>query len=98
MILKVRGSGDVVLTAAIDHGGHPESTEKSISGVQVTATRPPRCRGKVYGAHASGNAVALLGNCFEALLLGYRVAVCPSRRGPFITFSPVSALHAAERE
>ena len=52
-------------------------------------------RGKVYGVHASGNAVALLGNWVEALLLGYRVAVRPSRREPFTTYRLVSALRDA---
>lgn len=52
-------------------------------------------RGRVYGVHASGNAVALLGNWVEALLLGYCVAVRPSRREPFTTHRLVSALRDA---
>ncbi|GBG38317.1 aldehyde dehydrogenase family protein [Mycobacterium montefiorense] len=52
-------------------------------------------RGHVYGVHASGNALALFGNWVEALLLGYRVAVRPSRREPFTTHRLVAALREA---
>jgi acyl-CoA reductase-like NAD-dependent aldehyde dehydrogenase len=52
-------------------------------------------RGHVYGVHASGNALALFGNWVEALLLGYRVAVRPSRREPFTTHRLISALREA---
>jgi acyl-CoA reductase-like NAD-dependent aldehyde dehydrogenase len=52
-------------------------------------------RGGVYGVHASGNVVALLGFWIEALLLGYRVAIRPSRREPFTAHRMVLALREA---
>jgi acyl-CoA reductase-like NAD-dependent aldehyde dehydrogenase len=52
-------------------------------------------RGRVYAVHASGNGIALFGNWVEALLLGYRVAIRPSRREPFTAHRLVSALREA---
>ncbi|GAA2397253.1 aldehyde dehydrogenase family protein [Mycolicibacterium llatzerense] len=52
-------------------------------------------KGRVYGVHASGNAVGLFGFWIEALLLGYRVAIRPSRREPFTAHRMVLALRAA---
>jgi acyl-CoA reductase-like NAD-dependent aldehyde dehydrogenase len=52
-------------------------------------------RGDVYGVHAAGNAVALLGFWVDALLLGYRVAIRPSRREPFTVHRLVLALREA---
>jgi acyl-CoA reductase-like NAD-dependent aldehyde dehydrogenase len=52
-------------------------------------------RGQIYGVHAAGNTTALLGFWIEALLLGYRVAIRPSRREPFTVHRTVSALREA---
>ena len=52
-------------------------------------------RGQVYSVHASGNTAALLGFWIEALLLGYRVAIRPSRREPFTVHRMVLALREA---
>jgi acyl-CoA reductase-like NAD-dependent aldehyde dehydrogenase len=52
-------------------------------------------RGHIYSVHASGNTVGLLGFWIEALLLGYRVAIRPSRREPFTVHRMVLALREA---
>ena len=52
-------------------------------------------RGKVFGIHAAGNHPAIHGGWLEALALGYRVAVRPSRREPLTPWRLVTALHEA---
>ena len=52
-------------------------------------------RGAVFGVHASGNAPGIHGVWPQALALGYRVAVRPSRREPFTAHRLVSALREA---
>jgi acyl-CoA reductase-like NAD-dependent aldehyde dehydrogenase len=52
-------------------------------------------RGDVFGVHASGNAPGVHGLWPQALALGYRVAVRPSRREPFTAHRLVSALWEA---
>lgn len=49
-------------------------------------------RGEVFAVHASGNHPAVHGAWPQALALGYRVAVRPSRREPFTGHRVVSAL------
>ncbi|HEX9832965.1 MAG TPA: aldehyde dehydrogenase family protein [Mycobacterium sp.] len=49
-------------------------------------------RGEVFAVHASGNAPGVHGLWPQALALGYRVAVRPSRREPFTGQRLVSAL------
>ncbi|WP_447035474.1 aldehyde dehydrogenase family protein [Streptomyces sp. DSM 118878] len=50
-------------------------------------------RGEVFAVHASGNHPGLHRLWLEALALGYRVAVRPSRREPFTPHRLVAALH-----
>jgi len=52
-------------------------------------------RGDVFGVHASGNAPGVHGLWPQALAMGYRVAVRPSRREPFTAHRLVSALREA---
>jgi acyl-CoA reductase-like NAD-dependent aldehyde dehydrogenase len=52
-------------------------------------------RGDVFAVHAPGNDPAVHALWLEALALGYRVAVRPSRREPFTPHRLISALRAA---
>jgi acyl-CoA reductase-like NAD-dependent aldehyde dehydrogenase len=52
-------------------------------------------RGDVFAVHAPGNTPAVHAIWLEALALGYRVAVRPSRREPFTPHRLISALRAA---
>ncbi|MER7282816.1 aldehyde dehydrogenase family protein [Dactylosporangium sp. NPDC000244] len=52
-------------------------------------------RGAVFGVHAAGNHPGPHGLWLEAVALGYRVAVRPSRREPLTPHRLVTALHAA---
>jgi acyl-CoA reductase-like NAD-dependent aldehyde dehydrogenase len=52
-------------------------------------------RGDVFAVHAPGNTPAVHALWLEALALGYRVAVRPSRREPFTPHRLVSALRDA---
>lgn len=52
-------------------------------------------RGEVFGVHTAGNHPAVHANWLEALALGYRVAVRPSRREPFTPYRLISALRSS---
>jgi acyl-CoA reductase-like NAD-dependent aldehyde dehydrogenase len=52
-------------------------------------------RGDVFAVHAPGNSPAVHSIWLEALALGYRVAVRPSRREPFTPHRLISALRSA---
>lgn len=52
-------------------------------------------RGEVFGVHASGNAPGVHGLWPQALALGYRVAIRPSRREPFTAHRLVTVLRDA---
>ncbi|WP_419992657.1 aldehyde dehydrogenase family protein [Streptomyces boninensis] len=52
-------------------------------------------RGDVFAVHAAGNHPAVHQGWLDALALGYRVAVRPSRREPFTPLRLVTALRAA---
>jgi acyl-CoA reductase-like NAD-dependent aldehyde dehydrogenase len=54
-----------------------------------------RRKGHLLSVHASGNHPAVHSLWIEALALGYRVAVRPSRRDPFTAYRLVLALRAA---
>lgn len=51
--------------------------------------------GDVFGVHASGNSPGVHSSWLQALALGYRVAVRPSRREPFTPHRLVTALRDA---
>jgi acyl-CoA reductase-like NAD-dependent aldehyde dehydrogenase len=52
-------------------------------------------RGEVFAVHASGNSPGVHGLWLQALALGYRVAIRPSRREPFTGHRLISALRQA---
>jgi hypothetical protein len=52
-------------------------------------------RGEVFAVHASGNAPGIHGLWLQALALGYRVAIRPSRREPFTGHRLIRALRDA---
>ena len=52
-------------------------------------------RGDVFAVHAPGNTPAVHALWLEALALGYRVAVRPSRREPFTAHRLIAALRSA---
>ncbi|GAA3439803.1 aldehyde dehydrogenase family protein [Kutzneria kofuensis] len=52
-------------------------------------------RGSVFAVHAAGNHPAVHSLWLQALALGYRVAVRPSRREPFTPYRLISALRTA---
>jgi acyl-CoA reductase-like NAD-dependent aldehyde dehydrogenase len=52
-------------------------------------------RGEVFAVHASGNSPGVHALWPQALALGYRVAVRPSRREPFTAQRLILAMHAA---
>ncbi|MEV6278628.1 aldehyde dehydrogenase family protein [Nocardia sp. NPDC051832] len=52
-------------------------------------------RGEVFAVHAAGNHPAVHQGWLDALALGYRVAVRPSRREPFTPHRLITALRAA---
>lgn len=54
-----------------------------------------RRRGRLFGVNASGNHPAVHSLWLEALALGYRVAVRPSRRDPFTPYRLILALRSA---
>jgi acyl-CoA reductase-like NAD-dependent aldehyde dehydrogenase len=79
------------IRAAQPHGAVLDwRDERARQGAAVWARR-----GTVYGVHAAGNTAALLGFWIEALLLGYRVAIRPSRREPFTVHRMVLSLREA---
>ncbi|MGF1430243.1 aldehyde dehydrogenase family protein [Kitasatospora sp. LaBMicrA B282] len=71
----------------------------AVSNWRDNATRDGRAvwtrRGHVFAVHAAGNHPGPHSLWLEALALGYRVAVRPSRREPFTPHRLVSALRAA---
>jgi acyl-CoA reductase-like NAD-dependent aldehyde dehydrogenase len=66
------------------------SDERTRAGCAIWARR-----GEVFAVHASGNAPGVHGLWPQALALGYRVAVRPSRREPFTGHRLVLSLRAA---
>jgi acyl-CoA reductase-like NAD-dependent aldehyde dehydrogenase len=64
--------------------------ERTRTGCAVWARR-----GEVFAVHASGNSPGIHGLWLQALALGYRVAIRPSRREPFTGHRLILALRAA---
>lgn len=100
-ITYVRAAASVITSAAADA---PKTVEHARPLGAVTQWRDPVVRqghalwarrGDVFAVHAAGNHPGIHAVWLEALALGYRVAVRPSRREPFTPFRLVSALRAA---
>ncbi|MGW2403638.1 aldehyde dehydrogenase family protein [Streptomyces sp. NPDC001739] len=81
-----------------------QSVENARPAAAVGSWRDPRARdgaavwtrrGEVFAVHAAGNHPAVHQGWFDALALGYRVAVRPSRREPFTPHRLVTALREA---
>ena len=64
--------------------------ERTRTGCAVWARR-----GEVFAVHASGNSPGIHGLWLQALALGYRVAIRPSRREPFTGHRLIHALRQA---
>jgi acyl-CoA reductase-like NAD-dependent aldehyde dehydrogenase len=71
---------------AVDEWRHPETKHGSALWCR---------RGNVFAVHAAGNHPGPHGLWLEALALGYRVALRPSRREPFTPHRLVTALRLA---
>ncbi|MFJ6237859.1 aldehyde dehydrogenase family protein [Streptomyces griseus] len=100
-ITVVRKSTDEIAQAAerIHH-----SVENARPAGAVDSWRDPRARdgaavwtrrGEVFAVHAAGNHPSVHQGWFDALALGYRVAVRPSRREPFTPHRLITALREA---
>ncbi|MEC3951825.1 aldehyde dehydrogenase family protein [Nocardia sp. CDC153] len=98
----------LVRTATADIARAAEHIRRSVENARpagaVTSWRDPLTRsgravwtrrGAVFAVHAAGNHPAVHQGWLEALALGYRVAVRPSRREPFTPHRLVTALRAA---
>lgn len=81
-----------------------DSVENARPAGAVDSWRDPRARdgaalwtrrGEVFAVHAAGNHPAVHQGWFDALALGYRVAVRPSRREPFTPYRLITALREA---
>ncbi|MCF6524116.1 aldehyde dehydrogenase family protein [Streptomyces sp. JJ36] len=97
----VRAAADEIATAA--HRAHFAARHARPTGAVADwrdpLTRTGRAvwtrRGDVLAVHAAGNHPAPHALWLEALALGYRIAVRPSRREPFTPHRLVAALRAA---
>ncbi|WP_328617029.1 aldehyde dehydrogenase family protein [Amycolatopsis sp. NBC_00355] len=100
-VTYVRAAASVVASAAADA---TKTVEHARPLGAVTSWRDPVVRqghalwarrGDVFAVHAAGNHPGIHAVWLEALALGYRVAVRPSRREPFTAHRLISALRAA---
>ncbi|MFJ9623418.1 aldehyde dehydrogenase family protein [Streptomyces sp. NPDC101181] len=97
----VRAASAVIadmLTGAVDAvaGARPRAVLPPAAGTAPgTGAVVWRRRGRVLGVNASGNHPAVHSLWLQALALGYRVAVRPSRRDPFTPDRLVRALRSA---
>ncbi|MFF3839044.1 aldehyde dehydrogenase family protein [Streptomyces sp. NPDC001930] len=98
----------VVRNATDEIAGAAERIHRSVENARPAAAvdswRDPRAkdgtavwtrRGEVFAVHAAGNHPAVHQGWFDALALGYRVAVRPSRREPFTPHRLITALREA---
>jgi acyl-CoA reductase-like NAD-dependent aldehyde dehydrogenase len=83
-------AGDAVRPAQPSGAALHWREERSGKGAAVWARR-----GEVFAVHAPGNAPGVHGLWPQALLLGYRVAIRPSRREPFTAHRLINALREA---
>jgi acyl-CoA reductase-like NAD-dependent aldehyde dehydrogenase len=100
-LTTVRGAIDMIrrsATGAYFSGQHARPVG-AVNDWRDGLTRTGRAvwirRGNVFAVHAAGNHPAVHSLWLEALALGYRVAVRPSRREPFTPHRLISALRAS---
>lgn len=108
-VSRVSGLGSFVVEQAVDHisaacvsayesaqSARPEGAVDALSDARLKRGAALWMRkGDVFGVHAAGNHPAVHANWLEALALGYKVAVRPSRREPLTPFRLISALRDA---
>lgn len=101
MVSRVSGlpSADVRLAAGAISEACGTAYESAVQGRPVGTTVDNAGawtrRGDVFAVHAAGNHPAVHSLWLQALALGYRVAVRPSRREPFTPHRLIGALRAA---
>jgi acyl-CoA reductase-like NAD-dependent aldehyde dehydrogenase len=100
-ITVVRAAADAIARAAAE-AYRSEQHARPVGAVRNwrdpltrTGTAVWTRRGDVFAVHAPGNSPAVHSIWLDALALGYRVAVRPSRREPFTAHRLISALRAA---
>jgi acyl-CoA reductase-like NAD-dependent aldehyde dehydrogenase len=100
-ISVVRSAGEAIASSAADAWRSVQYArpDGAVNDWRDPLTRTGRGvwtrRGDVFAVHAPGNEPAVHALWLEALALGYRVAVRPSRRDPFTPHRLISALRAA---
>lgn len=106
LVSRVSGLGITEIRSAVDKiaGGAASAWDRAQAARPIGVAELPSDqrtadgsgvwvrRGDVFGVHAAGNHPAIHGGWLEALALGYRVAVRPSRREPLTPFRLVTAL------
>lgn len=101
MVSRVAGTPLPVVRSAVDYlaGAVRDAVERVVwarpRGVDRADGAVWIRRGEVFGVLAAGNHPAVHGPWVEALALGYRVAVRPSRREPFTAHRLVTVLRDA---
>jgi acyl-CoA reductase-like NAD-dependent aldehyde dehydrogenase len=100
-ISVVRSAAAAIAESAVEayHSVQHARPEGDVNDWRDPLTRTGRGvwtrRGDVFGVHAPGNHPGVHAIWLEALTLGYRVAVRPSRRDPFTPHRLISALRSA---
>ncbi|MEV7399673.1 aldehyde dehydrogenase family protein [Streptomyces sp. NPDC091267] len=100
-ITTVRGATDDIARATeqIHHSVRNARPAGAVGSWRDPLTRGGRAvwtrRGEVFAVHAAGNHPAVHQGWLDAVALGYRVAVRPSRREPFTPHRLVTALREA---
>ncbi|MFC8670420.1 aldehyde dehydrogenase family protein [Streptomyces sp. NPDC057199] len=100
-IATVRSATAAIAHAAdrADHSAQQARPLGAVTDWHDPLTRTGRAvwirRGEVFAVHAAGNHPAVHQAWLDALALGYRVAVRPSRREPFTPYRLVTALRDA---
>jgi acyl-CoA reductase-like NAD-dependent aldehyde dehydrogenase len=100
-ISVVRSAAEAIARSAAHAYGSVQSARPvgAVSHWRDPLTRTGRGvwtrRGDVFAVHAPGNHPGVHGIWLEALALGYRVAVRPSRRDPYTPHRLISALRAS---
>jgi acyl-CoA reductase-like NAD-dependent aldehyde dehydrogenase len=100
-ISVVRAAGEAIARSAAEayHSVQHARPVGAVNDWRDPLTRTGRAvwtrRGDVFAVHAPGNHPGVHSLWLEALALGYRVAVRPSRRDPFTPHRLISALRAA---